>query len=70
LNKGAIIKEIREEKGLSRDEVVRRNPYWSYQAWGRLERNERQFCVDEIEEVAIALGISNKELLEKLGLLD
>ncbi|NEQ65120.1 MAG: helix-turn-helix transcriptional regulator [Symploca sp. SIO2D2] len=70
MNKGAIIQDIREEKGLSRDEVVRRNPYWSYQAWGRLERGERQLAVDEIEEVAIALSISNKELLEKLGLLD
>ncbi|NEP57899.1 MAG: helix-turn-helix transcriptional regulator [Symploca sp. SIO2G7] len=69
LNNGAIIRQIRESRGLSRDEAIRRNPYWNYQVWAKLEQGRRQLAVNEIQEVAFALGISNKELLQKLGII-
>ena len=61
---GKIIQQIREDKGLSRDEVVQRNGYFSYFSWSRVEQGRRQLAANEIEQVAIALGISNEELLK------
>lgn len=62
MHSGEIVKAIKEEKGLSRNEIVRRSPYWSYEAWARLERGERRLAVEEVPSVAIALDMDAVEL--------
>jgi transcriptional regulator with XRE-family HTH domain len=62
---GAIIKEIRQERGLSLNEISRRSSYWSYHSWGRLERGDRKLTVEEVESVAIVLGMDAIELFKR-----
>jgi transcriptional regulator with XRE-family HTH domain len=63
---GRVIREIRKEKGISRDEAVSRSGgYFSYHSWGRLERGQRELLIKEIYKVTSILEMSSCELLDR-----
>ena len=60
---GRRIRELREERGLSQDELARRLGVHPQSLW-RYEHGERNLSASKIKEVATALNVEPGELFE------
>ncbi len=64
---GKRIKQIRQSMGISQTELARRIKYLNQSQVSKIEKGDRKATVQDLVEIAKALGVSTDEIIDDSG---